>query len=463
MDIPFQNRLALIALGGGLPATAIAAWFAWTQAPTRELRVVFVLLLVGVWIGCAVLVRRRLVFPLQTLANLVEAIRSGDYTLRGRHVMLGDTLGDVVREVNELGVTLQRQRLESLEASALVQTVLEELDTAVFTFDAAGRLKLLNRSASELIGRSSESLLGRTAHELGLDGLLERDSPAVAPLAFGGRTGRFEVRKRTFREGGKPHTLVMVSDLSRALREEERRAWQRLIRVIGHEINNSLTPIKSLAGTLRDMLSKPQREARHLLDATANVLHATPVPGSSAEPGANGGDVLESLSLIGDRADSLSRFVATYSQLARLPSPAMRRISLNALLHRLVALQPFRGMALEAPFETEVSADAGQLEQAFLNLLKNAVEATRGDASAVDVVVSRTREAVKVEVRDTGPGIANPDNLFVPFFTTKPGGSGIGLALSRQIVEAHGGTLTLESRPGRNGSVARMLLPVPPA
>lgn len=396
-----------------------------------------VLLLLGFWIGCAFAVRRRLIFPLQTLANLIEAVRCGDYTLRGRRAAPGDTLGEVVREINRLGETLRRQRLESLEASALVQTVLEELEAAVLAFDDSQRLKLINRAAAELIGRSTESLLGRTAHDLGLEDLLGRDSPAVASLSFSGRTGRFEIRKRIFREGGAPHTLVMVSDLSRALRDEERRAWQRLIRVIGHEINNSLTPIKSLAGTLTDMLSR----------------HTDP---------ADRGDVFGGLSLIGDRADSLSKFVATYSQLARLPPPSKQALSLNALLHRLVALQAFTGVAVTAPFETGVAADAGQLEQALINLLKNAVEAMEGNAHCVEVVVSRTRDAVLVEIRDTGPGIANTDNLFVPFFTTKPGGSGIGLALSRQIIEGHGGTLNLENRTDRTGSVARVMLPVPP-
>jgi nitrogen fixation/metabolism regulation signal transduction histidine kinase len=432
LDIAFQNRLALIALGTGLPATAVAVWFAWSHAPSPELRIISVLALLGCWVGCAIAVRSRLIFPLQTLANLIEAVRSGDYTLRGRRAARGDTLGEVVREINKLGETLQRQRLESLETSALMHTVLEELDIAVLAFDEGQQLKLVNRAAAELMGRSSESMLGRTARELGLDELLTRESNAVAFMSFSGRAGRFEVRKSSFRQGGVPHTLVMVSDLSRALREEERRAWQRLIRVVGHEINNSLAPIKSLAGTLKDILCRQPCDE----------------------------DVLEGLSLIGDRADSLSKFVATYSQLARLPAPNRVPISLNALLHRLVALPAFTGINVAAPFDTEVSADPGQLEQALINLLKNAVEASPS-AQTVELVVSRTRDSVVIEIRDTGPGIANPDNLFVPFFTTKPGGSGIGLALSRQIVEAHGGTLTVENRPDRKGAVARLRLPAP--
>ncbi|MGH8285475.1 MAG: sensor histidine kinase, partial [Steroidobacteraceae bacterium] len=420
MKLPFQNELALVALAGGLPATVIAVLYAWFNAPTFELRIVFCALLVLVWVVAALSVRHRLAFPLQSLASLIEAVRFGDYGLRGRRAARDDVLGDVVKEINALSASLQQQRLASVEASALVQTVLEELDTAVFAFDGEQRLKLMNRAAAELLGRAADSLLGRSARELGIAELLERSDPAVLSYAFPARTGRFEVRHRTFRDAGVPHTLVIVSDLSRTLRDEERRAWQRLIRVIGHEINNSLTPIKSLAGTLRQMLSR-----------------------SDAATAGDGREFAEGLSLIGDRAGSLSKFVATYSQLARLPTPSREPVPLRSLLQRLASLEPFVGTQLEAPYDVSVEADAVQIEQAVINLLKNAAEATAGAQGAVRIVLARTREAAVIEVRDEGPGVANPDNLFVPFFTTKPGGSGIGLTLSRQIIEGHGGTLSL--------------------
>jgi nitrogen fixation/metabolism regulation signal transduction histidine kinase len=437
VKIPFQNELGLLALLGGLPATIVAVVATWVHAPTPELRIVLCVLLLAIWIGVALAVRRRLSFPLQSLANLVEAVRFGDYGLRGRRAARDDVLGDVVREVNALGSALQNERLASVEAGALVQAVLEELDTAVFAFDGERRLKLVNREGAELLGRGPDSLIGRTARELGIDELLDRQGSGVAAYAFPARTGRFELRHRTFRESGVPHTLLVVSDLSRTLREEERRAWQRLIRVIGHEINNSLTPIKSLAGTLRQMLS---RNAPAQKDAER--------------------DLSEGLTLIGDRADSLSKFVATYSQLARLPPPSLQPVELKALLQRLTALQTFRGVQLEAPFDVTVEADAVQLEQAVINLLKNAVEAMEGAATAVRVALARTRDVAVVEVRDEGPGVANTENLFVPFFTTKPGGSGVGLTLSRQIVEGHGGTLSLENRADRSGCIARVTLPL---
>lgn len=434
MRLSFQNRQMLLALLGGAPATLIVAALAWMSAPTLGLRIVAGTLAIGFWLACGYALRRRLVFPLQALANLVEAVRCGDYTLRGRRAQPGDALGEVVRELNSLGATLQAQRLASIEATQLVQTVVAELDHAVFVFDPERYLRLVNRAGTELLGRAAEALIGRSAGELDLEALLEHPEEGVRALALPGRSGRFEVRRREFREAGLPHTLLMVSDLSRALREEERRSWQRLIRVIGHEINNSLTPIKSLAGTLRDMVG---------------ALIAAP----------ERADMLAALNLIGDRADSLSKFVATYSQLARLPAPIKNTVSLHALLQRLVATGPFAAARLMAPIDIRLPLDAGQLEQVFINLLKNAIEAA-GQGGEVEVFLERTRAGAVVEVRDSGPGIANPENLFVPFFTTKPGGSGIGLTLSRQIVEAHGGTLTLENRADHGGAVARVTLPL---
>jgi two-component system, NtrC family, nitrogen regulation sensor histidine kinase NtrY len=426
----------LLALIGGLPATAVAVWFAWTRAPSLDLRIVFTSALVLFWLGCALALRRSLDSPLRTLASMMEAIRDGDYAMRGRRGQQNDTLGELAREINLLSETLQNRRMDSIEASALMHTVLEELDTAVFAFDEAQRLKLANRAAAELLGRSVESLIGRPATDLGLADLPA--SSGVVSLAFPERTGRFEVRCRPFRESGLPHTLVVVSDLSRALREEERRAVQRLIRVINHEINNSLAPIKSLAGTLSDML----RKERSLL------------------PEEDLQSMLGGLSLINDRAGSLSKFVTSYSQLARLPQPTKAPVSLSAVLQRLLALKAYAGASLQAPFDVVVDVDAGQLEQALLNLLQNAVEATGGSSNGMEVLLSRTRATVCIEIRDRGCGIANPDSLFVPFFTTKAGGSGIGLALSRQIIEAHGGTLALENRTGHPGCVARVVLAV---
>jgi two-component system, NtrC family, nitrogen regulation sensor histidine kinase NtrY len=433
LRLPSTTQGLWLCIAGGLPATLIACAYAWREAPTTDLRLLACALLILIWLGSCALAFHATRFRLRTLSSTVEAIRQGDFTMRAR-ISGADVLADLACEIASLSETLHAQRLSVLDSAALLETVLEELDTAVFAFDDDGRLKFLNRAAAQLLGRSVESQLGRTAAAMGLADLIQHSG--VCSLNFPERTGRFEVRRRSFRQAGRPHTLVVVSDLSRALREEERRAWQRLVRVIGHEINNSLTPIKSVAETLAE-------RSRDLSDAD---LFA------------------EGLDLIRDRAASLARFVASYSQIARLPAPRRCPFNLYELLARLIQAPAYRTVTLSSPTDIQVSADAGQIEQVLINLLNNALEACADDPAQILVTVRIDRVSVQLEIADNGSGIANLENLFVPFFTTKPGGSGIGLALSRQIIDNHGGTLTLHNRSDRSGCIARAEWPlgVPP-
>lgn len=440
--LSLQNELTLIAAACALPASAVALAWVWRGTLAIEMKIVITALLLLAWLGGAWLVRSRLMMPLQTAANLIEAVRYGDYSLRGRRARRGDALGDVLIEINQLGETLGRERHASLEANALVQSILAELDAAVFAFDGGGRLKIANRAAAELMGRSSESLLGRNAAQLELAEYVGPDADAAVitvARSFPGRRGRFEIHRRNVREGGTPHTLLVITDLSRALRDEERQAWQKLIRVLGHEINNSLTPIKSLAQTLREMLRDAVREQA-----------------ASAERRA---DVDSSLRVIGDRADSLTRFVATYSQLARVPEPAKKPLDLRALVEATLSTPDHADVALLPGPPVLVDADSGQLDQVLINLLRNAREAMASTGGRIEVELLQERGIVQLVIRDEGPGVANPANLFVPFFTTKPGGSGVGLALSRQIIEAHGGSIDLANRRDRSGCIATIELP----
>ena len=435
--VRFQTRLLWATLGGGLPAVLFAlVLLAQTQWP-RSLRVAAMALIVVSWLAGAFLARRRVVFPLQTLANLLEALREGDYTLRGRHASRGDALGEVVHEVNALGATLRSQRLTALEAHALLEKVIGALDVAVLAFDRQDRVRLANRAAAQLLVWPAERLPGIAAAELGLAAFLEHEGTRTVSHTFPARSGRWEIATRRFRESGLSHRLLVVTDLSRALREEERRAWQRLIRVVGHEINNSLTPIKSLAGTLGEVIAS---------DADAADPHARR-------------EVSAGLQVIADRADALGRFVATYSQLARMPTPARRPIDLARLLARIATLEFARPVSVSASEPLRIEADPTQLEQLLINLVKNAAEAAEATAGAVHIAARCTADGVIIDVIDDGEGVANPDNLFVPFFTTKPGGTGIGLVLSRQIAEAHDGTVELANRKDARGCIATVTLP----
>jgi two-component system, NtrC family, nitrogen regulation sensor histidine kinase NtrY len=372
---------------------------------------------------------------LRTMTNLLAALREGDYSIRARGARPDDALGEVLLEINSLGETLRVQRLGAFEATALLRTIMAEIDVAVFTFDPDHRLRLVNAAGERLLGQPMDKLLGRRARELGLASALEANEDAPLALSFPGGAGRWGVRRSTFRERGLPHELLVLTDLSRTLREEERRAWQRLVRVLGHEMNNSLAPIKSIAGSLESLLRREHPPADWKDDAQSG------------------------LKSIASRAESLGRFMQAYARLAKLPPPQKDYVDLGDLVRRVVSLEPRLSVRLEAGPEFKIAADAAQIEQLLINLVHNAVDASLETGGGVMMTWREASDCVEVIVEDEGPGIMNPTNLFVPFFTTKPEGSGIGLALSRQIAEAHGGSLSLTNRQNVRGARATLRLP----
>jgi PAS domain S-box-containing protein len=382
-------------------------------------------------------VRDAVVRPLQTLSNLLAALHEEDFSFRARGSRGDDALSLALAEVNALADTLRQQRLGALEANALLRKVMEEIDVAVFTFDGERRLRLVNRAGERVLGRSSERLLGRTAAELGLAPALEADLPRVLDLAFPGGAGRWEVRRGTFRQGGLPHQLLVLANLSQALRDEERLAWQRLIRVLGHELNNSLAPIKSIAASLEGVLSRRERPADWEEDARRG------------------------LAVVSSRAEALGRFTEAYARLARLPQPRLRSVPVGPLVRRVAGLETRVAVDLTPGPDVTLQADVDQLEQLLINLLRNGVEAAAETGGSVRMGwSSESTTEVEVWVEDEGPGLPSTANLFVPFFTTKPQGSGIGLVLSRQIAEAHGGSVALEPRRQGPGCRARLRLPL---
>lgn len=435
-----------LALLGGLPAVVIALWFLFSGATSDNVRWTFGVLIVAAWLLFALAVRERVVRPLQTLSNMLAALREQDYSLRARRPNTEDALGLVMLELNILTDELKERRLGALEATALLQRVMGEIDVAVFAFDEDGALRLVNASGERLLGANAERLLGRTAVELGLGPCLEGEAPRVINLAVATSSDRWEVRRGSFRQGGRPHQFVVLADVSRALREEERRAWQRLIRVLGHEINNSLTPIKSVAQQLQQLVS----------------------PNGTRELSRD--DLDKGLELIAKRSESLTRFLSSYARLARLPPPKLGKVDVAAWVQRVARLETRVPVDVTPPPgpATVLRADGDQLDQLLINLITNAADAAlatgRGGGVRVRWAVgpSAGSEGFELVVEDDGPGLPETANLFVPFFTTKPQGSGIGLVLSRQIAEAHGGSLTIANRTdGAHGCVARLELPSP--
>ncbi|MEM7152236.1 MAG: ATP-binding protein [Myxococcota bacterium] len=430
-------RIVLLAVLGGVPLVGVGLLASTSMPSSGTWSAVLWGVALLAWAVSIVQIHRTVVRPLQTLSNLLGALRGGDYSMRSSQARRDDPLGMVMLETNALADTLREQRLGALEATDLLRTVMSEIAVAVFAFDDQARLRLVNRAGERLLGTPRERLEGADADALGLRELLEGPAPRIVEMAFAGGNGRGEIRRSSFRQGGRPHTLLMLADLSRALRQEELNAWRRLVRVIGHEINNSLTPIASVSATLgryAEAENRPQGWEQDLRDG---------------------------LELIESRSLSLARFMGAYAKLARLPEPQRSEVELEALVRRITALDDRLEVQVEPGPEVVLDADPDQLEQLLINLVRNGVDAvTETGAEQVTVTWGIEGQQVLLRVIDDGPGLANPSNLFVPFFSTKPGGSGIGLALSRQIVESHGGTIELCNREPEQGCEARVRLPV---
>jgi PAS domain S-box-containing protein len=382
-----------------------------------------------------------LIRPIQTLSNVISSLREGDYSFRARGAGTHDALGELASEVNTLADLLQKQRVRSLEATALLARILEVMHAPLFAFDRNDQLQLVNNAGARLLGLSQARCIGRSARELGLDKLLAAPDQTIHSFNFNqslaSAPARWLLRKAAFRQDGAPHMMLLLADVSLPLQAEEQTAWKRMVRVLGHELSNSLAPIKSIAGSL-----------------LARVDHMT---GKEATLR----DFRRGLGVVESRADALHRFVQSYRQLAQLPSPRQQLVSLGPLLERVVLLEQRLPVQLDPGPQVTLYADPDQLEQMFINLLANAVDASLANhAEPVRAAWQLAESGVLVTIEDRGLGIANSDNLFVPFYTTKPSGSGVGLALAQQIARAHGGEISLLNREDGPGARATVRLPL---
>ncbi|MGD0628165.1 MAG: ATP-binding protein [Terracidiphilus sp.] len=432
---PVVRRAWLYCLLLTLPALAFAAFFFYQ----KDMSLAPALLLAGCLLLYFVIVAAALVEglirPLQTLSNVVSSLREGDYSFRARGAGTDDAFGELAGEVNALADLLQKQRVRSLEATALLARILEVMHAPLFAFDREDLLQLVNNAGVKLLGLTHARSFGHTAHELGLEELLA--APDQSIHSFGSKSTRWLLRKAVFRQDGAPHTLLLLADVSLPLQEEEQIAWKRLIRVLGHELSNSLAPIKSIAGSLLARVDNMQGD-----DATLR-------------------DFRRGLGVVESRADSLHRFVQSYRLLAQLPPPQFKSVAVGPLLERVVLLEQRLPVDLEAGPPVVLHADPDQLEQMFINLLANAVDASLANgAQPVRAFWRLDESALLVTIEDRGMGIANAENLFVPFYTTKPAGSGVGLALAQQIARAHGGEISLLNREDGDGARAVIRLPL---
>lgn len=438
--LKYEHRILILGLLAGLVGSLTSCVLLWRCDYPVRARVTVTCLILLIWIGSAFVLKSKVAFPLRTLSNLLGALRVGDYSMRAKGARHGDSLGQVIWEANALAELLREQRLGAIEATALLRKVLAEIDVAMFGFDGHQRLQLINDSGIHLLGRADLDLLGRRAGELGLVECLGGTTPRVVDMTFPGGSGRWELRRGSYRDKGVSHQLVFLSDLTRTLHEEERRAWQRLIRTVHHEVNNSLTPIQSVADSLRVLVSQ------------------RPLPEDWRD------DMRGGLEIIAERSQALDRFIGAYSRLMHLPDPNVSEVRVERLIRRVAGLETRMEVIVIPGPDVQVRADQDQLEQLLINVISNAVEASLVSRPEGDGRVSITwhvhTDDLLVWVDDDGPGVDEATDVFVPFYTSKAHGSGIGLTLSRQIAEAHGGSLSLKDHGDEPGCRVHLRLPL---
>ncbi|MBI5601515.1 MAG: PAS domain-containing sensor histidine kinase [Gemmatimonadetes bacterium] len=431
----YESRLLAFALLAGLPA--VLATLLLLVSGDHAARTIWTVagVIVIWWLVVSIALRDASIHPVNTVANLLAALREGDYSVRGRGAHPDDALGLAMYEVNALRDTLREQRLGAIEASALLRCAMEEIDVALFAFDDDEVLVLANRAGEQLLNAPGEHLIGRRAGELGLSDFLREEVGAGMGMSIPGVEGRWVARRSTFRQRGRPMQLLVLTDVGRVLRAEERQAWQRIVRVMGHEINNSLAPISSIAASLAELSGRAERPADW------------------------DQDLRRGLDVIAGRSEALTRFMAAFGRLARLPAPERSSVDVAELVRRVAALETRAPVKVTGRDGVRALLDTDQVEQALINLVANAADALRDSEGEVAVSWEEGANRVTIRVVDDGPGVPESANLFVPFFTTKPSGSGIGLALCRQIAEGHGGSLVLRNRVGARGAEAVMVLP----
>ena len=452
----YEHRITLYSFLVALPALLVSAVLVWVQSWSLESRLTLIGAELFIWWLLAMALQEQTIRPLQTLANVIGSLREEDYSFRARNAAPDDALGELSLEVNALADMLSDEKVRAIEATALLQRVVDEIDAPLFAFNPASTLQLVNPAGERLLRQTKARMLGRSAAQLNLQQCLAADNESLVDLNLNDSQARWLLRRSSFRQNGVPHTLVVLSDVSRALREEERRAWQRLIRVLGHELSNSLAPIKSIAGSLSSRVS------------------ATPMDADVRS------DLQRGLEIIESRSASLHRFLEAYRKLAQMPAPALRPVTLGPLLERAAGLETRIKVRVQPGPDVVFPADPDQLEQMFINLVRNAADAVletlnsetaeesggSSSSSQSDLVVVRWDADVNdviLTIEDSGPGLLNPGNVFTPFYTTKPNGSGVGLVLSRQIAEAHGGRIEIGNRPKSRGCSVKVVLPRSPS
>ncbi len=382
------------------------------------------------------IIHQKTAYQFRSLSNLLDAMTKGDYALRMRQDKPDSALNELITSINKLAEHLSSQRLESVENQLLLDSVIDHVNVSILSIDESGKIHLLNPAARKLLNSSDKIELQTMEKQIEKLKTLPKNQSSVLTLEFVNESARYSVHNEYFRSAGLQYRLFLITDIDYLLRKEEDKAWQNLVRVLSHEINNSLTPIASISQMLLKSALDPNR-----ID-------------NSRE------DLVKGLELIRNRSLDLREFVNSYNKLNTPPAPNFALTKLSKIADKLSTLFLDDNFVVNSDTEIFINCDSIQLEQVLINLIKNAIEASSQCNHSVDMTWSLSKDNCKIIIADKGTGISNIDNLFVPFFTTKPQGSGIGLIFSRQIVEAHNGSLTLNNRNDGPGCIALITLPL---
>lgn len=432
-----QQKLILLVC---IPSLVITSWSLLLAGLSGYLIAFLCLVLTLLCIYAVVASRQQSDYQIRTLSNLIESMIDGDYSLRGR-LKTNQAFQELLNLINNLAVTLSEHKIEVKESRLLLERIMEQMDAMVLATNDKGVVVMANASARQLILQGNELSERTRLMEFAVGETIVNQASGIIELSSSNLQGEHFLFKESFLSEGKPHQLYLITNAERLLMEKERNAWQSLLRVLSHEMNNSLTPIASISQVMQKKLNNKERSP-------------------------NAEELLEGVNIINERAESLSNFISSYSQLSHLPKPNKSQLNLAEQINTVVGLFTDCHIQVDNQCDVDLFADKVQLEQVLINLLKNAQEAIQTELNKrIQIKIVKTLQTIEVVITDNGPGINNPENLFVPFYTTKKQGSGIGLALCRQIMFNHNGNINLTNVTKANssevkGAQATLLFPL---
>ena len=437
-QLNFENKLASIALVLGLIPTVGMLLLLYRTEISIYPKILFTLLSLSAVVYGAHCIWTLVTGQLKTSTNLLEAIINGDFTMRPLRQHRQGALNEFNQLLNQLANDLADEKLQSREKQILLHKVMAQIEVAILATDQQHQVTLMNPAAEKLLGKTYQEVSSTHISNCGLVLETENHMRKVQELFSHGKRTKVYIHTDSFFENGQRHNLIFITDIQQILREEERLAWKRLLRVLSHEINNSLAPISSIGESLSSLLIKENET-----EDTKELMI----------------DLSEGLALITERANSLNQFIQRYQTLTRLPLPDKSPVDIGSLLSSITPMFS-RKIAIDGK-DLQIYADEAQLQQVFINMLKNAEEAMDNNPTGeIKICWYKEGNQLNIHVLDEGRGINNPDNIFVPFYTTKENGCGIGLVLSRQILMNHSGDLTLENRKNGIGAKVTIVLPL---